>query len=186
MNASVQRAFIRGMKQQLWFWGVDTCERSNNLLEAYGFRRFKSRFVGGSSRYRMTWKGRAIELHSFCAGIYGGGKDGFVYIRKWDQGFAYTCERPPIPNRYRGDCLVSPKAESQRVCEAAASFLEWIENYENWVDKNYGHAYREQCFRDYHRKWLPPKQAREWFQLYRNAPELLVSWGSKLKLALAA
>jgi len=183
LKASVQRAFVRGMQQQLWFWGADTCKQANNLLEAYGFRRFKSLFVGGSSRYRMQWKNHTLELHSFCTGIYGGNKDGFVYIRKWDQGFAYSCNRPPIPNRYRNDCLISTKENAQRVYEAAARFLEWMEHYENWVDANYGHTYREECFCDYHRKWLSPKQAREWFRLYRSAPELLGAWNSRLKFS---
>lgn len=81
--------------------------------------------------------------------------------------------------------MIDAKDEFCRVYEAASRFLEWMEHYENWVDENYGCDYREQCFREYHRKWLPPKQAKEWFRLYRNSPELLGSWSSRLKFSFA-
>lgn len=185
LSRSLQKNFVRGMNQQFWFWGIDTCDRTNNLLEEYGFRRFKTRFVGGSSRYRKKWNGRTLELHSFCAGIYGGKKDGFIYIRKCDEGYVWLGDKPPLPNRYSSKRMLSFKNDPVRFHAAAADFLGWMDEFENWVDENYGKNYRKRCFRDYHLKWFAPKQAREWFRLYRSSPELLGSLKMKFKFSFA-
>ncbi len=157
-----ERRLVRCLEQQLWFWGQDVLAPVGNLLVARGFTKWKPRFVPGSSRYRLAWRDRVIELHSFCAGIYGGGREGFVYVRAHDAAYGYRGERPPMPDRYRQERL-TPVTE-----RAVADFAAWVLEYESWVDAVCGTDYRPAVYRRYHRRWRPPQQARQWLAALRE------------------
>lgn len=173
---------LRGLEQQLWFLGQDVLHAAGgrkNLLVQHGFEKFKPPFQQGSSRYRTVWKGRTVELHSFCVGIYGAKADGFLYIRAKNLAAVYCGRRPPWPGRYRDALLFQPRwgwiEEEARFHRAASVFLEWLDDYETWVEREMGADYRAGCYRRYHQEWLPPEEVRDWFRLYRDAP------GSALK-----
>lgn len=158
LTAREQRQLVRALEQQLWFWGQDVLSPWGNLLVSYGFTKWKPRFVPGSSRYRLGWRDRVIELHSFCAGIYGGEREGFIYIRAHDAVCGYAGQQPPCPDRYRREWLRPVSIP------ALAEFCEWILDYERWLDTHYGEEYRVAVYRRYHRQWRAPRLARAWMQ----------------------
>ncbi|MEM7008737.1 MAG: hypothetical protein AAF462_06320 [Thermodesulfobacteriota bacterium] len=181
INQKTYKQLIRGLEQQLWFFGQDTAVREDNLFEQYGFSRYRTPGHGGSSRYKITWCDRTVDLHSFCVGIYGDNHDGFLFVRAHDQAYCYLGEKPPLPGRYRSSFLMLPKDKESkgRFYEASCEFLEWIEDYESWIDATYGKGYRLDCYARYHRKWLAPDQARKWFREYRESQ-------SKIKVSKTA
>ena len=170
LNKKIYKQLIHGLEQQLWFFGQDTLDRENNLLEQYGFNRFRTPGHGGSSRYRIKWGHRIVDLHSFCVGIYGNNRDGFLFVRAHDKAYAYLGQKPPLPGRYRNAFLMLPsdKESKRRFYEASCDFFEWLEHYESWIDTTHGKGYRLDCYARYHRKWLSPDKARMWFQEYRK------------------
>lgn len=170
LNQKIYKFLIRGLEQQLWFFGQDTQDRKNNLFEQYGFRRYRTLGHGGSSRYEIPWGFRTVELHSYCVGIYGGYQDGFLFVRAHDQAYAYLGQKPPLPGRYRKEFLMLPSdvESKEQFYKASYDFLEWLEHYESWLESAYGKSYRRDCYARYHRKWLEPDQSRKWFQQYRN------------------
>ena len=169
-NQKIYNNLIRGLKQQLWFFGQDTADRENNLFEQYGFDRFRTPGHGGSNRYKTQWGQRTLELHSFCVGIYGENQRGFIFIRAYEQAYFYLGEKPPVPGRYRDAYLAFPSdGENKKgFYQTSCEFLKWLEHYESWIDSNFGKEYRLDCYERYHRKWLEPDIARKWFQDYRK------------------
>lgn len=169
-NQKIYNELLRGLKQQLWFFGQDTSDRENNLFEQYGFYRYRTPGHGGSNRYKIRWGIRTLELHSFCVGIYGNNQDGFIFIRAYEQAYLYLGKKPPVPGRYRETYLAFPSAgeDKKGFYETSSEFLEWLEHYESWIDDTYGKEYRLDCYEKYHRKWLEPDKARKWFKDYRE------------------
>ena len=175
LKPGVQASLARGLEQWLWFLGVDTRTPGDNLLVRNGFLKFKPLFTRGSSRYRRNWRDGLIELHGYCVGAYSKDADSFIFIRRDSRCFLYTAPRPPWPGRYRQRCLVTPESEAEfsRFHAAATRFLEWLEDYERWVDQTYGPRYREACYEAYHLKWQPPAEGRAWFRDFRRCPRRL-------------
>lgn len=170
LNKKIYTQLVRGLEQHLWFLGQDTLDLKHNLLVRYGFRRYRIRGHGGSNRYKMKWRSRTVDLHSFCVGMYSTKHDGFLYVRAHDKAYAYLGKKAPLPGRYRKTFLMLPsnKESKERFFKASCEFLEWLEEYESWVDATCGKSYRRRCYRLYHRKWLSPAKARTWFKKYRK------------------
>ena len=157
-----QRRLVRCLEQQVWFLGQDVLSPAGNLLVWHGFHKWKPPFVPGSSRYRRAWRDRVVELHSFCIGLYGGGRDGFVYVRAHDAAYGYRGQCPPLPGRYRREWL-QPLSQP-----GFGEFVEWLLEYEQWVEDRCGASYREVAYQRYHRKWLAPAAARTWLENWKN------------------
>jgi len=158
LNRREQRRLIRCLEQQLWFFGQDVLAPAGNLLVRHGFTKWKPPFAPGSSRYRLAWRDRVIELHSFCVGIYSGGREGFLYVRAHDAAYGYRGGQPPWPDRYRQEWL-RPLPHP-----ACAEFAEWVMEYEQWVEDFCGPRYRPAVYERYRRKWKPPEEVRRWLQ----------------------
>ena len=170
INQKIYKQLVRGLEQYIWYLGQDTKDHKNNLLKKYGFRRYRVKWHGGSGRYKKRWGSKIVELHSFCVGMYSKKEDGFLFVRAHDKAYAYCGKKPPMPGRYRKTFLIFPlgKENKLRFYHASCEFLEWLEDYEAWIEKTYGKAYRSSCFKRYHDKWLSPAKAREWFKKYRE------------------
>lgn len=136
---------IRMLEAQMLLWGGDVAHVSGNLLVRHGFVRFREGGHTGSSRYRFAWKDRCIELHSTCAGIYGGGRTGFVYVRSRRRTYAYLGPEPPVPGNSAGELYQLPGAVWVRAAyaEAEREFWEWVGEYEDWVGRMIGAARRK-------------------------------------------
>lgn len=116
-------------------WGQDVRSSSGNLLVQHGFCRWSEpERHKGSSRYRLNWRDRVVELHGFCAGLYGGGRPGFIYIRSNNHVWAYLGDEPPVPGRYPTALLASDLDPTWRKAFASArdEFLAWVEHYLGW------------------------------------------------------
>lgn len=170
LKHGVQCCLARGLEQWLWFLGVDASKPERNLLERFGFIKKAPPSTGGSSLYELVWNGLLIELHSFCIGAYPNDADGFIYIRKHCKCFLYTASHTPCPGNYVDEDLTEPQMELElRSFHLVVSkFLNWLEEYELWIDHHYGMGYREACYKAYHLKWQPPTIGREWFKNYRQ------------------
>lgn len=170
INQKIYKQLNRGLEQYLWYLGQDTKDPKNNLLRQYGFHRYRISGHGGSSRYKIKRGSKMVDLHSFCVGIYGKNKESFLFVRAHDQSYLYLGKKAPLPGRYRKTFLVRPvkRETKERFFIASCEFLEWLEDYETWVEKNYGKGYRIGCYKRYSSKWLSPAKARKWFQKYRK------------------
>lgn len=169
-NQKIYKRLIRGLEQRIWYLGLDTQDSENNLLVQYGFSRYRTSDLIGSSRYKISWGEMTVELHSLCLGIYGAKQDGFLYVRSPAGAYIYLDENPTVPGEYRPDFLFKPKSieDKCRFHQASSIFLEWLEDYESWIDKTIGKEYRLDCYERYKRDYLSPDQARSWFRHYRN------------------
>lgn len=128
------RRMIAELEAQMVAWGQDTRHRAGNLLVAHGFLRLPPPAGGGSSRYRLPWRDRCLELHSFCAGLYGGGRPGFLYIRARRHGYLWRDPEPPEPGRYAEDGLDPGSRLPHRPAYLAAAheFFTWLDEYRRW------------------------------------------------------
>ena len=78
INQKIYKQLLRGLEQELWYLGQDTLKRESNLLEKYGFHRYRTSGHEGSSRYKLKWRNRTLDFHSLCIGIYGNGEKGGI------------------------------------------------------------------------------------------------------------
>lgn len=131
----------------------------------HGFSRFRpENTTGASSRYGLDLAGGGgrIELHGWCAGLYGA-EGGFIYVRAGERIAFYEAPCPPEPGGYGSDCLHAPGRRPQpRYGRACAAFLAWLLAYEDWTIATFGSRYRARCHQLAPRPWLPPAEARRW------------------------
>ena len=99
-----------------------------------------------------------IDLHSFV-GIYPNSSDGFVFIRARNRCFLYTAEYPPQPGDYPEEYMFTPETKelTNRFHSAAKHFLQWLEDYEAWIDNHMASMLRL-CFKAYHLKCYAPQK----------------------------
>ncbi len=166
----IYRYFLRGLEQQMWFWGQDA-RHGGNLLVRFGFERFRSG-AQGSSRYRLARQGATIELHSFCAGLYRPNTPGFLYIRGKYNAYRYDGSEPPDPECFCHAPLTIPDHtdEADPFFAALALFLDWEEAYEAWLEDLVGPKYRAGLFPHCPTPWLPPGDARVWLRAFSAEP----------------
>ena len=166
----IYRYFMRGMEQQMWFFGQDV-RHGGNLLARFGFEGFRSG-KQGSSRYRLRWAGSVIEMHSFCAGLYRVDAPGFLYIRGKYNAYRYDGAEPPDPERFCHAPIAIPEhtRADDPFFAALALFLRWLEEYETWLENLVGPKYRAGLFPHCPMPWLPPLEARQWLNAFGKNP----------------
>lgn len=166
----IYRFLMRGLEQQMWFFGQDV-RHGNNLLARYGFRPEREVGLQGSSLYRFRGEAGLLELHSFCVGLYREEQPGFIFVRGRLNAYLHHGKMPPHPGRY-GEELMIPRSESEWSAfeNAAGVFLDWVLEYEAWIDRVAGKNYRLALYPHCPLPWLEPADAREWMRRYRSAP----------------
>ena len=166
----IYRYFLRGMDQQMWFFGQDA-RHGGNLLLRHGFESFRTG-KQGSSRYRLAWRGATIEMHSFCAGLYRADAPGFLYIRGKGNAYRYDGSAPPDPECFCHAPLAIPAHTDARdpFFAALSLFTQWLGEYESWIEKLTGSAYRARLFPHCPVPWLPPAEARRWLLIFGAQP----------------
>jgi hypothetical protein len=169
----------RGLRQQMYFWGMDVISHGN-LLRAYGFERRPSPGHQGTSCYSMAWDGGLLELHGHCAGWYpqetGAQGLGYLFVRPHTASYAHERCDAVIPGDYRSH--QTPK-DLERIIPACQHFLRWVVEYERWVLETRGLAYRLHCHREFKRlpkskPWLLPQEALRWWTAFSTNDPTLV------------
>ena len=156
------------MAQQLWCWGKDVESPQGNLLMKYGFDRHRDRGDDlRSTCYRLDKSQLHVSLWGF--GMFFGRREyGGLFLSRFDftpcwapiESLSLSIHWPDeLPNFGR------PQGPSQwqRARELWRSALCWIADYERWVLKTFGIAYRRDCVTT----WLRPfvaadKNAAAW------------------------
>lgn len=113
-------------------WGQDVQSPRGNLLVAHGFTRLPC--ARGSSRYRLRWRDRWIELHSFCVTFCGGGRPGLRFIRPRQRVYLDPRAEPAPPSEHADDMLRLPFLAGERAAFTAAAdeFHTWLTEYAGW------------------------------------------------------
>jgi hypothetical protein len=165
--------FVRGLSQQMFYWGRDVMADANLLLE-FGFQKRASTGLQGTSCYRAAWRGGWIELHGACAGWYADPDGaaaaeqalGFLFIRVDQRCYGHRLREAVVPGSYPYKALIRSR---DLVMEQAQFFAQWLVEYELWVRKRAGEAYRWEGFKQYRelpksKAWLPPDQDLNWLR----------------------
>lgn len=166
----------------MWFFGCDAACADGNLLVRYGFHRYReAEHPGDSSRYRLRWCPAAgtglpdaqVDLHGWCAGLHPLGthrmEGGFLYTRDRNRLGWYDAPAPPVPGDYDSRVFHTlGRRPETGFCQAAARFLAWVSEYENWIEGTCGPRYRSRCFERAPLPWLPPFEGRAWLASYRQ------------------
>jgi hypothetical protein len=171
---SLVRDVCESLQQQMFFWGCDIRWRDGNLLMRYGMTRHareEGSPMEGSSRYRMAWRDGTLELHSFHAGWYPHFGEGVVFIRNRERIYPCSSEEPLTPGAF-GEEFVST---TDGMLQACRPLVEWVCEYELWVQSNTPSGYREKCWiqwlsRKGSRPWLPPAEAGRWRKKFLTDP----------------
>jgi hypothetical protein len=168
----LMRDFTCGLKQQMFYWGLDVVHPAGNLLAAQGFAKTKSAGLQGTSCYGLESQGGRIELHGSCVGWYGPQR-GFVFVRPWAKCFAWMGNGSPVPGEWDAALLEDPGPIALR--EHSLPFLQWWLESERWIAARQGNSYRVDCQRRFKRMprtrpWLAPDQAQRWLGRFHEDP----------------
>ena len=128
------RDFARELEQRMLRWGRDVTSPHGNLLLRHGFTRLRAPDQGGSSRYRLAWRDRQIELHSSCVTLCGGGRPGLRYVRRSQRVYLCSAPEPPPPGDRSDAALILPFRPDEMASfrSAAAEFRSWLDRYSAW------------------------------------------------------
>ncbi len=153
-----------GFYQQMYFLGKDVIHQDGNQLMAYGFKKSPSRGLKGTSCYGKNANGTMIELYGSCAGAYSETTQ-LVFLRKRCRFYNWLPEYRLIAGQWSQEHIHSGKPNE--ILTALEPLLKWWVDYEDWIEKRLGAAYREQCYREWNKikaktRWLPPGAAIEW------------------------
>jgi hypothetical protein len=160
--------FEAGLTQQMFFWGRDVlCH--GNLLAKHGFTKHPSPGLKGTSCYRKRHEQGFLELHGACVGWYpdeGQATPGLLYVKATRRCATHQFSQAVVPGQTEG---LAVERNCFAVLPAAQHFAAWLAEYEAWVLKKCGLAYRMNCRTHLSRLplgklWLPPEYAQRWIQ----------------------
>jgi len=158
--------FAAGLRQQMFFWGRDVLTDGNLLLK-HGFHKHRSEGLQGTSCYCKPWEDGMIELHGACAGWYPceGGQCGFLFIRHAKRCYVHHRTTPVVPGEY--DFKEFDSRDLGELTRSSRIFTAWLAEYDVWIIKQMGRAYREECHAMFcklptSKPWLEPEKARRW------------------------
>ncbi|MFN0066338.1 MAG: hypothetical protein ACKVYV_01760 [Limisphaerales bacterium] len=113
------RALAGEIERQGLRRGAEVKSPRGNLLVAHGFARLP--YARGSSRCRLRWHDRWIELHSFCVTLCGDGRPGLRFLRPRQRVYLDPREEPTPPAETADDALVLPFVAVERAAFLAGS-----------------------------------------------------------------
>ncbi len=163
-----------GLRQEMFFLGMDVVHPSGNLLVRGGFERSPSNGLQGTSCYGLPWQGGRIELHGACAGWYpDDGSTGFVYIRPLGRCLPWVHGKPPVPGEWSVGIGRSPSPSA--LWETGLPFFSWWLSWEQQILRLGGRDYRTSCYRTFKKlpkskAWLPPEAAIDWLGRFLADP----------------
>ena len=154
-NSRQQAASL--LNQQIWCWGRDIECSDGNLLVRHGLQRVE-RPAGSdaASLYRLDLSpSLRVILRGF--GVFcGDDRWGGVFLRRFD----FAPQLAPEPDLSRPPWsvqdlppLVSPRADQVPCCQRLLlTLIDWIRQYEVWIAKQVGIAYRTETLLDWNTK----------------------------------
>ena len=153
-----------GFYQQMYFLGKDVIHSEGNQLLEYGFEKSPSLGLKGTSCYGRKSNEGLVELYGSCAGIYSETSQ-LVFLRKRCRFYHWLPEQRLVAGLWSQENVNAGNPEE--IFTALEPLLRWWLDYEGWIEKRFGSAYREQCYRDWDRikskaTWLPPSATVEW------------------------
>jgi hypothetical protein len=156
----------RGLAQQMVLWGHDVRHPGGNALIAYGLVRSPSPGLGGTSCYSMPWEHGRIELHGAVASWSTPGEGpGCVFCRDRGRIELWPGPEAPVPGFQHGE-----SGSVTARWEAFRPLLRWLVDYESWVARELGDAWRHGTWQALKRlpkgkPWIPPADALRWWRL---------------------
>ncbi len=167
------------MHHQCWFFGRDIFHPDGNLLIRYGFERLKApnRKVG-TNRYRIANEG-AYEMNLWGFGMfYGARNTGGVFIRRYDFTPRLS-DRGSLDSRvFRSEQLPanrlpSTNAEIGQALRLTREAIDWIIDYENWVESECGKTWRGRCLREWTNSEIAARHVKtNWLKLAKQIDRL--------------
>lgn len=154
----------RLIEDELYYWGCDTKDHTNNLLVRFGLEKFPHPRREGSSIYELRRsQGARLMLHSFCAAVSRREAGTLLFIRA-ENGFFYSVwHHPPLPGEYGPLYLNDAVNENECVhCRALlAELLQFMRDYESWIESMFGAGYRRECRNGAVRKIIKPERMQQ-------------------------
>lgn len=151
------------LNQQCWLWGQDIRREDGNLLLQYGFERTRPpEGVSGSTQYTLQLASdRCVRLWGF--GIYFGGKTG-IYLNRYE----FITRSATLADTWQSADSMKRLPRCSRM-DLIAEAADWIAQYETWVLRQAGLAYRSRALS----KWeaavsVPSCVALSWQSLSRR------------------
>lgn len=139
------------LNQQMWCWGYDIRRAEGNALLLHGFKRWRPpEGTLGSTAYQLDMPNdRQVVLWGFGL-FFGDGSDGGLFLKRFTFAPLSTtaCDlraalwRPEeLPDFRPPEC----DAERTSLLRVLTAALQWIGEYESWVQATLGLDYRQQC-----------------------------------------
>lgn len=163
----------RLLHHQCWFFGQDIRHESGNLLIRFGFERFGvPSEKSGSNNYRFR-STDDTEINLWGWGVFFGNEKGGILIKRYDfcprllkVGKLYfpvfKSENLPL-NRMPRENL-----EIRTARKITAQFIEWVLEYETWIEGECGKYWRRKNLREWERAEFPARNIRRNWQSLRN------------------
>lgn len=149
LSPAFRRQATRLYAQQMWAWGQDIRHAEGNLLKVYGFSHGRSiaRNLPGSSQYALQLsEGLSLKLWSFGLSLSAPSGQGLLLARhafrpRWfDHNLPQNLARPgEWPKSRRPHSA----AEARQMYDWIRQLLQACADYEHWVLRHYGAAYRQ-------------------------------------------
>ena len=165
-----------GFYQQMYFLGKDVIRSEGNQLMEYGFEKSPSLGLKGTSCYGKLCNNCLIELYGSCAGAYSD-TSRLVYLRKRCRFYHWRPDYRLVAGQWSNENVDA--GEPEEVFTELSPLLKWWVDYEAWIEKRFGSAYREQCYKDWGKikskaSWLPPGAAKEWVGTFLEKKDEMV------------
>jgi hypothetical protein len=145
----------RLLHHQCWCWGRDIWHPQGNLLIRHGFERFGvPEGKEGSNFYRLRIdEAREITLWGFGV-LYSNAEKEGIFIKRYEfYPMLFETAKIDLPV-FKGDQLPIrrlPKSDEEINFAARlnAELIEWILEYESWIEKTCGKSWRVKCLTEW-------------------------------------
>lgn len=146
---------------QVWCFGQDVVQGTGNGLVQAGFQRHPPPAMNplAASYYERCWpSGAALTLWSFGC-LFRDSQDGGIYVDRAFRPRYIATGRLLRPVWTPEDMRFAPTQEREHAEQAARRLtlrlVTWIAEYERWVARRYGSAFRRECLRRWPRGTAP-------------------------------
>ncbi|MEM6756236.1 MAG: hypothetical protein AAF586_03645, partial [Planctomycetota bacterium] len=157
-----------GFYQEMFFLGQDVIHSHGNQLVEYGFVRTPSKGMTGTSCYTLDSESHTIELYGSCACCYCESAR-VAFIRTRSRFYDWLPEERCVAGLWTEHDL--DEGQPEAMLHRVRPLLHWWLEYERWIARRLGDAYRDLCFEEWRKvnkrkSWLPPREATRWVEQF--------------------